>query len=256
MSYLVNFHAHTRMSDGCNTMLEMALQAADLGHCSLVVTDHDYFLAWPRNREILATVRQQSPIPIILGSEIVTPIGECLMFGESNLRRWFEKWDGMSKMRAPSPQFLHTEFADQAQSFFSGMKREDCPLILCHPFAILDRAESYGKQEDNFGLSPWNRHWLRKLRDHDQIARLLVGYEGRNARALFPKDRMDWSLKDIWAIDGLKRYYNSDAHTREMLSIVCNEVPHPITNEAELIEYLVIGGEPQCYESDSQSVEL
>jgi DNA polymerase III alpha subunit len=227
----INLHAHTSNSDGYNSMVEMAQRAEALGHCAFVVTDHDYFNSWISNRAMFEIAQQRVSIPIIIGSEIMTPIGECLMFGAANLRQYFED------LKLSSDMYGNTTFCkERSAEFFLDRKKEDCPLILCHPFQM---------QQCLMAEDRWINAWINRFRKHDYIARLLVGYEGQNQTTVFDKEEMEASFEDFWGIKGLKRFYNSDAHCRDSLAIVCNEIAHPIATEADLIDFLLNGAEPE-----------
>jgi len=42
MKYKINLHAHTRYSDGANTLQEMVFAYKHMGYCAAVLTDHHY----------------------------------------------------------------------------------------------------------------------------------------------------------------------------------------------------------------------
>jgi predicted metal-dependent phosphoesterase TrpH len=103
---LINFHAHTRSSDGADSILEMAKEAKCLGHSALCITDHDFMMSWYAGREILRILRAERmlPLPVILGSEVSTPWGEICLFGKQALKNYFggkhhEKFLELAAMR-------------------------------------------------------------------------------------------------------------------------------------------------------------
>jgi len=90
--FRINLHAHTKNSDGSDSILEMAQEAKRLGHTALVITDHDT----SRISSYLSGIRELSVLkdnnlidfPVIIGSEIMTPFGEYLLFGGKACKNW------------------------------------------------------------------------------------------------------------------------------------------------------------------------
>lgn len=224
MSYKINLHTHTLASDGDSTIVEMARCASSLGHCALVVTDHDYYLGYLKSLNILRKAREESPIPIILGSEISTPIGECLMFGKENLNRWFKDYKA-SYWNERQTSSVHADFVENL-GFFENVTKEECPLILCHPYTY-----SEFTNRDTSG-------YKQLVAEHPQISKLLVGYEVQNQMTRFNAKKLEKDFKNS-GIKKLKRFYNSDAHSTADLRCCFNEVERPITTEEQLIEFLL-----------------
>lgn len=93
MKYEIDFHCHTIASDGAHTIPHLARTAKERGLGALVVTDHCYSEgSWYANKVTLKTLEREGvelPVPVIVGSEIYTPFGEFLLFGNKVISNWY-----------------------------------------------------------------------------------------------------------------------------------------------------------------------
>ena len=202
---LINLHSHSYHSDGSLSVFEMASKAQQLGHCCYVLTDHDYALNAHEKGLADLIVSDLAKIPIIVGAEICTPIGECLMFGIDNIRTWIKTF---------RPLIRKGEWRDNVDEIildYYGILT--CPLIVCHPGQLCDDGELVSKYKNTL--------------------QLVAGYERQNCAYEYPQVVEDRLEK--WTSRKMKRFYNSDAHWGEMLEVVCNKIEIAITTEEELI---------------------
>jgi len=93
MKYEIDFHCHTIASDGAYTIPHLARIAKERGLGALVVTDHCYSAgSWYANKAVLKTMKSEGielPVPVVVGSEIYTPFGEFLLFGNKAISNWY-----------------------------------------------------------------------------------------------------------------------------------------------------------------------
>lgn len=234
---IINCHAHTVLSDGSDTMLDMAKKAKELGHSVLVITDHNYptdhnFAAGWRERDVLEE-NSLSPLPIIVGAEISTPFGDHLLFGKEVLRNW-EHYksllDGINKnfdlnlwIECFKTYVLAKASMQGMPGFFRRYKVTPMPyaMILCHP----------RDQESYYSRFP--KEWWD----------LCHGFEIRNGMQEY--DTWDESRKVVAFLrnmmPGCMELKNSDAHTADQLTECHNEIPHEITKEVQLCKWLRSG---------------
>jgi len=233
----INCHAHTVISDGSDTMLDMAKRASSLGHCALVVTDHNYstdrnFAAGWRERDVIEE-NSLSPIPIIIGAEISTPFGDHLLFGKDVLRNW-EHYksllDGINRdfdlnlwIEVFRTYVLAKASLQGTPGFFRRYKTTPMPyaMILCHPRSPAGYYRRFPKEWWDLCHGFEIRNGMQ---EYDQLD------EGKEAVAFFRS-----------MMPGCMELKNSDAHTVDQLTECHNEIPHEITNEAQLYKWLRSG---------------
>lgn len=209
---LLDFHAHTLNSDGGNSMLEMARQAERLGLGALIITNHDHprpdaFASDRAERRTLAEVEQLT-LPIIIGAEIWTPYGECLLFGEEAIDNWYLFKDRLKRLRQDFNDTLWVEtfnryvLQETSYSMWCGHTLatygEPLPyaMILCHPrmkacyleatppefFKLLHGFEIQNNHEEYDQINPETVDFLRRrvggreLRDSDAHGIGTLGY--------------------------------------------------------------------------------
>ena len=210
MTYSINLHAHTFFSDGANSPLAMAMEANNLGHSALVITDHYYYGTSDRwtslnedryNLLRVACKEAKNIIPVIIGVELAFGGEEMLTFGSAMIQKIMAH-DSIGK--------------DLTVDLILEWKKEyDSVFILCHP----------GNPENWARLTP-----------------ILDGYEEYNSgQNWFGDDR------DRGALEGLVRWCNSDAHSASGLQRAWNFVDAKIENESELIRYIKRGKQPERY---------
>ena len=231
----INLHTHTVISDGAAPMLEMAHKAKELGHCALVVTDHNYhhdhnYQTGYRERDVIEE-HELSPIPILLGAEIGTPFGDLFLFGKEVLRNWetfktklwhLEKEFDCTLWLEVFEKYVLSK-ASLIGSPFRMRRYKTTPLpyamILCHP------RESEGYFE-SFPETFWD---------------LCHGFEIQNGREEFETFAED-TLKFLRSkMPGCMELRNSDAHNVDSLGTCWNETPHEIKNEDQLCKWLRSG---------------
>lgn len=233
----INCHTHTVISDGSDTMLDMAKKAKELGHSALVVTDHNYpadhnfKIGW-RERDVLEET-EQAPLPIIVGAEISTPFGDHLLFGKEVLRNW-EHYKGLLEgiswdfdldlwVEVFKTYVLAKASLQGMPGSFRRYKVTPMPyaMILCHP---RDKETYYAK----FPAEWWD---------------LCHGFEIQNGRTEF--ETWDQSRATVTLLrekmPGCMELRNSDAHTAGQMAECWNETPHEITGEVQLCKWLRSG---------------
>lgn len=197
-----------------------------------------------------------SPIPIIHGSEILTPWGECLLFGQDALYAYFglkrDRWThrirehgvyepmldllpramvtvfdlpdvpapdegAVKKMALATPERWLEEFSSRVQNTVHA-------LVLCHPSHFEEHkcpegaADAYEKFKPGF----------------KQFVKLLHGVEVQNGSYRF--QGIEW-LFDLMR-PSARKLHNSDAHSADSLDMCANETDEPVRDEAELIRWL------------------
>lgn len=230
--YYINCHAHTRNSDGSDSMRDMAEKAFELGHCALVVTDHDDIRnsAYVSNlREYKLLLKYDPPkIPIIIGSEITTPIGEYLLFGGPTIKRWHDHREFLKDLGRKhdlnlfTQAFIHLVLKKRTVVWSrnllvtSSYKVSPYALIKCHP----------DQESDDIRLIP--KEWWE----------LVHGFEIQNGLQDYSilKGNVVEAYREM--IPNAAELRNSDAHSAESLSQIWNEVPRPIQDEHQLIQWL------------------
>lgn len=233
---LINCHAHTVNSDGCASVLEMATKAKELGHCALVITDHDS-VNFPTHKIVEREVELLDemgllPLPVIVGSEIVTPFGEFLLFGHMALRNWMHE---QGRLQIIARHYDLSAWVDMFRTYvtnkvsFTGGGRSSTKrykltpipyaMIMCHPTC------------DPYVLEEYPKEWWD----------LVHGFEVQNGRMDLHALNVKAILQLRELIPGAMELRNSDAHTVDGLAECCNEIPHEITTEAALVKWLRSG---------------
>jgi hypothetical protein len=231
----INCHAHTVISDGSDTMLDMAKKAKELGHSALVITDHNYpidrnFKTGWRERDVLEET-DQAPLPIIVGAEISTPFGDHLLFGKEALRNW-EHYKGLLEginrdfdlnlwVEVFRTYVLAKASLQGMPGFFRRYKVTPMPyaMILCHP---RDQESYYAKFPDEW----WE---------------LCHGFEIQNGRQEYETFAKETVRLLRNKMPGGMELRNSDAHTSDQMNECWNEIPHEITREEQLCKWLRSG---------------
>jgi hypothetical protein len=244
--YYINCHAHTRNSDGSNCMADMAERAYELGHCAFVVTDHDDVksAAYQRNlREYELLLKYAPPkVPVIIGSEITTPIGEYLLFGGPAIARWVTHKDDLrdlgkrGDLNLYAHAFSHLVLKKRTVTWFRGLLvttsyvENAYALIKCHPDQFAEEIR----------LIP--QEWWD----------LVHGFEIRNGLQDFSVMKPDdiQAYRDV--MPGALEIENSDAHSVENMGQAWNTVPNLIENEGQLIKWLRSGRKRARLEAQSK----
>lgn len=234
----INLHAHTNLSDGREDVIDMARTAYELGHSAFVLTDHDYSEGSFRVGEsILWLIRDHNlaPLPIIHGSEISTPWGECLLFGQEALYAYFGlKVSGTAGIKprlrklpkvADMVDLLDDTKHDPTEwlkEFEKRVKNTVHALVLCHP-----------TQYDNRRLRHRGGDLVHIIEAEKTLLKMLHGIEVKNQVQEY---EVDWLFE--YLRPDCKRLVNSDAHSLECLAICCNETEETILDENQLIRWL------------------
>lgn len=89
---LLNLHAHSTFSDGADTIMDMAIEAKRLNHAALVITDHGTCngKAYWEGRAYVDALKDELPLPVIVGTEFNSPIGHHLLFGRRAVSNYYE----------------------------------------------------------------------------------------------------------------------------------------------------------------------
>ena len=155
MTYSINLHAHTFFSDGANSPLAMAMEANNLGHSALVITDHYYYGAtnnWcslnDDRYKLLRTACREAKniIPVILGIELAFGGEEILVFGSAMIQEIM----------------FHDSIGKEltVDLLLEWKKKHDSAFILCHP----------GNPENWARLTP-HLGWLRRIQLRPELVR-------------------------------------------------------------------------------------
>jgi hypothetical protein len=107
--YKINLHAHSRYSDGSNTIRDMALECKYLGFSACVMTDHVYRARMGRSDDVsLSSEKYEKALkeaylvsadlnyPVILGAEFALGLGlgeEILVYGTEAIKYLLELRD-------------------------------------------------------------------------------------------------------------------------------------------------------------------
>lgn len=222
--YKIDLHTHSKFSDGSNSILEMALRSRKLGFPAYVITDHDSVGAYYESRVEAKWVSQILQYPIIVGCEISTYFGHCLLFGKRAIESWYKDikyYQGISDAEIWCREFearvTRRWSGDIIRGEWVAKKYKDNPyaLILNHP-----NSGNVGKE----------------------FTKLLSGFEIENSGD-------NWEEKYPKVVSGLREGFkeigrtpvelkNSDAHGLDTLGISFNETIYRITNEQKLIAWL------------------
>jgi hypothetical protein len=198
--YKINYHAHTRYSDGGNTLEEMARKAQELGHCCFVVTDHYYGRprfscpytvteeSWLREVREAKEIEQRLGFPIFVGVEAV-----------------FARCEEINVFGFDAIMFLLNANDNSYETYKHMRDNYDCACILNHP------------SDGHMFL-------------HNSGPEIIDGFEYFNhGRSFFPGLEVPEHLKDK------KIFSNSDAHDVAGLETGYNIINQPVTTEKELI---------------------
>ena len=167
MSYKINLHAHSRYSDGCNTIREMAIQSQDLGFSACVITDHVYRKeegapnSWGLDMIKLTaackeaqTVSNSLRYPVIIGGEFTIGYGEeILVYGLEAVKELMCRRDRKYEID-------YDDLRDVRRMF-------NCAAIIAHPIHpsafiyedAVDGFELYNAGTPMFNDRPIPRHF-------------------------------------------------------------------------------------------------
>ena len=203
--YKINFHAHTRYSDGHGTIKEMAQAYKDKGFCCAVITDHWYgrhdlvmfsmsYEKYLKACEEAKEVSKELDFPVIIGVEYgFFRCEEALRFGHEFIKA------------------LYTE-VQTIQDFEFAKDLHEGAVILAHP-----------------GLSKSETGFIGQGGQD-----VIDGYEWCNGGCGY---MFHW--RDIpKELDGLTQFANSDAHGMDRLDRCHNLVNEKITTEKQLTNYI------------------
>ena len=244
---LINLHAHTNLSDGTEDVLSMAKKAHELGHCAFVLTDHDYIdYSFLHGEQVIHVLRKHglSPSPIIHGSEIKTPWGECLLFGEEALQAYYgikrdEYLFNYRERDTPMLDFLPSACFNEAKMLFGRILTSDnwlqefqdrikCSkhaLVLCHPYQF----DLFNEDTEVASAVIENKN-----PGFFEFLKMLHGIEIQNQSNIYKG--IDWLYN--YMRPSIKKVRNSDAHSLNCLEVVANEIDEPILDESQLIRWL------------------
>lgn len=236
--FKINLHAHTRNSDGADSIQEMAQEAKRLGHCALVITDHDYVTgSYKSNLTELKMLEENKidlGIPVIIGSEIMTPMGEYLLFGARAIDNWNEYkpkikviYDMFGDLHLWAKMFKECVISNiNVDTCYQGSRKlsktshitpVNYALIKCHPgdfsakeFLFMPRL--WWDCVHGFEVVNWINDYIENSPEIVEILRKMV--------------------------PGGLELKNSDAHSVDSLYHVCNVVPLEIKDEHQLIQWI------------------
>ena len=203
MNFKINYHSHTRYSDGCDTIKTMALKAKELGFCCHVITDHFYGRgdSWAsltrktylKSVEEAKAVSDKIEFPIFVGIEAGFERAEEInIFGSYAIDFFFSKEGGSY---------------GTYETYKHMRENHDCACILNHP--------SLHKFFEKNGLD------------------IIDGFEACNSGGYFFKEREEELQRLLDA--GKHAFSNSDAHGDVSLDRGYNVIDSSVSTEAELI---------------------
>lgn len=204
--FKINYHSHSRYSDGVNTLEEMVQQSKDLGFCCHVTTDHYYarhqgkYMTLERYEEQVKEAKLLSAklqFPIFCGLEVATECSEEInVFGADAIRYIITTNAGFDNFRIMRDKF-------------------ECACILNHP--VLRMKEGYCVFEQKGG------------------ADIIDGIEIINGHySMFPEGVPEF-------LSGKNYFANSDAHYAEALYITYNLINQSVQTETDLINSIKNG---------------
>lgn len=226
MKYKLNLHAHTKYSDGKNTIKEMAAEYKKLGFSCAVISDHYYgeygqYDHFSMNRKKFLEAKEDAKIasdelefPVIIGMEYgFFKSEEVLCFGEEFIMKLYEgvKYlDDFLKLRDNHPS----------------------ACVLCHP----------GLNEGPNGFIHFGGHNAIDGFEHYNSGQNMF----RTAWRQVPKE-----------FEGLTAFSNSDAHAARNLNRAYNLVDKDIKTEEELIAYIRMKRpvEPRAFGRNAEKVD-
>lgn len=205
MSYKINLHAHSRYSDGSNTIREMAVQCQALGFSACVITDHVYRKelgapnSWGMDMVKLTaackeaqTVSNSLRYPVLIGAEFTIGYGEeILVYGLEAVKELMRRRDRKYEVD-------YSDLRDVRRMF-------NCAAIIAHPMnpgAFIYEDAVDGLEFCNSGAPMFRRRPIPRHLSH------------------------------------LTPWGNSDAHCDYALSKGWNVVPIDVKCEADLIDLI------------------
>lgn len=233
MSYKVNFHCHTKFSDGAD-MEKLVIEYKQRGFCCAIFTDHiypgsiekEYSNTRKKYTEQLALGKELSEkydIPVIVGAEIGLWFEEVLVFNPETIYSVFDIIDN-----SPKDQNV---FVDMFKKFPELIKNgKDFP-ILCHP-AMHFMFEG-DKTDYKHGMSE------EKLID---LIDNLKGYEKfNNGSPMFKNREFPKILEDKVA------FSNSDCHSLGDLRLGYNFSPIKIEKWEDILKITELENKTEPY---------
>jgi hypothetical protein len=208
--YKINLHAHTIFSDGSNSPYVMAVEAKRLGLSALAITDH-YYPSHPKEWCSSGAERHRLTRRACVEAKDILPIivGMELAFGEEEMLVYGTKLIQEIHRHCDKGNELTIDLLIKLK------RRHESAFILCHP----------GNPEKWEALLP-----------------ILDGYERYNSgQDMFGEHR------EVGVLGGLPSWCNSDAHSKEGLSIAYNLTTCKIETEEDIIKYIREGNRPSFY---------
>jgi hypothetical protein len=213
---MINLHAHSRYSDGHDSIAVMALEMKKLGHCCAVITDHVYSLdvaavsgevsekepmfsmsprAYRLARAEAEALLELSGFPVIIGIELsIKGYEEVVVIGTSAIKKIYE-------LREKKGFITIDDLANVRVI-------HNCLINLCHPM----NAERFTSEGGH---------------------KVIDCYEYIHSGTEMFRD----TKEDLYAQYGIIPLANSDSHWSKSLYRCCNVLDEPVQSEMDLINY-------------------
>lgn len=232
---VIDCHTHTRNSDGSDDVLDMVYRAEEMGHCALVITDHDTcdYSAYPRARKEVDILIKLGllPIPVIVGAEIMTPFGEYLLFGTQVLKRWQQH---KKALQTAGREFDHTLWVElfkkyvlHKNTYSMYQQITQITQTIALPYALIVCHPRFSPQYPEAIPASW---W-----------ELVHGFEIRNGLKEYDVSNKETVEVLRTLMPGAMELQNSDAHRKAELGRAANEVNFNEVNEDQLCKWLRSG---------------
>ncbi len=183
----LNLHAHTKYSDGANTMWHMADMAKKLGHVAFVATDHDYMMTPEKYEDAVRDAAQITAggFLCVAALEISIVYDEAALIGTEACRAWLK-----AMTKAPQEGYFasrenyYQERREYQLAVLHDIVRvHRCALILVHPggapipalFQVLDAYEIM-----NSGTR-WDKSEIDVLAKLMPSARQVIGMDAHSS---------------------------------------------------------------------------
>lgn len=229
MEHRIDIHSHSKHSDGVSTVLEMALKCRDLGYSACVITDHDRPHSYYESRVEAKWVSRMIQYPIIVGCEVSTRYGHCLLFGKKAIEAWYREKEALNRIDNIDDWCEHFKenvtkswIGDIIEGQWIPRRSKDLnyAMILNHP-----------RGTDAF---------FENMRD--SFFRMLSGFEVVNGTEDYreTKPEMVEVIRKRFKEVGkqAKEFKNSDSHSVGELGRASNKIAKRITNEENLILWI------------------
>lgn len=206
-TYKLNIHSHTIFSDGINSPYKMALKSKEVNFSATVLTDHFYGHKLNEYRQSVSLNKDKYSVLMQSKVEIEKNIMPCIIGIEIPFMGQEVLIFGQNAIW----DIFENGLPDQERLL---KMKESAAIVLCHPRAQLEIINAFLNYVDAF--------------EHFNS-----GYDCFKIEGLPKTDKQRWC--------------NSDAHREVVLANNYNILKKEIKTEADLINYIKSGEQPEFY---------